>query len=122
MGSHPANLALRFLLEMTALAAMGFWGWQLGEGLVRYVFASVTIIAASALWGVFAVPGDPSRSGSAPVAVSGMIRLAIEATFFAFGTWAVYQWGGRTLGIVFAVALVGHYAISYDRIAWLLRA
>ena len=28
MGSHPLNLALRFLLELVAIGAVGFWGWR----------------------------------------------------------------------------------------------
>jgi hypothetical protein len=122
MGSHPANLAIRFLLELTALVAMGIWGWHQSGSLSRYVFALLTPIAAATMWGVFAVPGDPSRSGTAPVAVPGALRLGIEALFFAFGAWALYQSGSQILGIILAVAVAAHYAASYDRIGWLLRA
>jgi hypothetical protein len=27
MSKNPANLALRFVLELAALAALGYWGW-----------------------------------------------------------------------------------------------
>jgi hypothetical protein len=122
MGSHPANLAVRFFLELAALVAMGFWAWRQGEGTTRYVFAVLVPLAAAALWGIFAVPGDPSRSGSAPVAVPGALRLGIEATFFAFAVWALYQLGTIALALTMAAALAVHYAVSYKRLAWLLRA
>jgi Protein of unknown function (DUF2568) len=30
-----ANLGLRFLLELGALAAVGYWGWQTADGVFR---------------------------------------------------------------------------------------
>ena len=122
MSSHPANLAIRFFLEVAALVAMGFWAWRQGEGTTRYVYAALVPLAAAALWGIFAVPGDPSRSGSAPVAVAGTLRLGIEVAFFAFAVWALYQLGSTTLAIMLAAAVTVHYAVSYERLAWLLRA
>jgi hypothetical protein len=38
MSTNPINLAVRFLLELSALFAMGLWGWQQGEGLIRYLY------------------------------------------------------------------------------------
>ena len=35
MGSHPINLAARFLLELGALLGFARWGWTLGDGFVR---------------------------------------------------------------------------------------
>lgn len=122
MGSHPANLALRFFLELAARVAMGVWAWRQGEGATSYVFAALVPLAAAALWGIFAVPGDPSRSGSAPVAVPGAVRLGIEAAFFAFAVWALLQLGSISLAVTMMVALAVHYAVSHGRVAWLLRA
>lgn len=122
MGFHPANLAIRFLLELSALVAMGFWGWQHSDGPARYVFALLLPLAAVAVWGIFAVPGDRSRSGKAPVAVSGAVRLGVEAAFFGFAVFALYKLGSKPLSAILAATVAIHYAASYDRIAWLLRA
>lgn len=122
MGFHPANLAIRFLLELSALAAIGFWGWRQGEGPQRYAFALLVPLVAAAAWGVLAVPGDRSRSGRAPVAVPGIVRLGVEAAFFAFAVFALYQVGGGPVSAILAVAVLVHYAASYDRVGWLLRA
>jgi hypothetical protein len=91
MGAHPANLVIRFILEMTALFAMGYWGWQQREDLVRYLLAVLVPLVAASLWGLFAVPGDASRSGRAPVAVSGPVRLVVEVAFFTFGVFTAHQ-------------------------------
>jgi hypothetical protein len=122
MGSHPANLAVRFFLELAALVVMAFWGSRQGAGITRYVFAILVPLAAAALWGTFAVPGDPSRSGSALIAVPGGLRLGIEAAFFTFAVWALYQLGHIALARTMTAVLAVHYAVSYDRLAWLLRS
>lgn len=36
---HPANQALRFLLEIAALLAFAVRGWRTGAGPVRYLLA-----------------------------------------------------------------------------------
>ena len=122
MGAHPANLVMRFVLEMTALFAMGYWGWQQQEDLIRYLFAVVVPLGAASLWGLFAVPGDPSRSGKALVEVSGAVRFVVEAAFFTFGVLTAYQAVNPVLAVILAVGIAIHYAVSYDRVSWLLRA
>ncbi len=121
MGSHPINLALRFLLEMIGLVALGVWGWGQGEGLFRFVLGLGLPVLAAVLWGTFAVPEDPSRSGKAPVQVSGVVRLLLEFGFFAAATAALFFVGGPLVALIFGLIVLLHYAISYDRILWLVR-
>lgn len=78
MGSHPVNLAPRFLLELAALLALGIWEWQQSESWLRFVLVLAVPIIAAAIWGTLNVPHDPSRSGAAPVVVPGVLRLDIE--------------------------------------------
>jgi hypothetical protein len=49
-----------------------------------------------------------------------MLRLALEALFFAFALWGLYRTGATTLSWIFGSAILVHYAVSYDRIFWLL--
>lgn len=121
MGSHPLNLAVRLVLEIAALFSMALWGWSQADGWVRFVLAAVIPMGAAILWGTFAVPDDPSRSGKAPIAVPGIARLAIEAVVFLGGVLAVLDLGYATAGWALGIVAVIHYAISYDRIAWLIR-
>ena len=119
MGSHPANLALRFLLELAALVGVGFLGYLLSFGWPRFLLAAALPIAAAAIWGTFAVPDDPSRSGSAPVPVAGWVRLLIEATVLGLGI-AGLATASRTVALVVMASVIGHYLLSLDRIRWLL--
>ena len=121
MGTNPINLAVRFILELTALFAFGYWGWSQHEGGMRFILAIGLPILAMVLWGTFAVLDDPSRSGLAPVPVPGIIRLALELAFFALATWAFFASGRSNWGTIFGIVVFVHYLISYDRIAWLLK-
>ena len=121
MGSNPINLALRFILELAALYAMGYWGWTQHEGWMRFALVLGLPLLAAALWGTFAVPNDPSRSGKAPVPVPGIIRLLLELAFFALATWFLFDAGQPSWGRILGIAVLTHYLISYDRIGWLLK-
>jgi hypothetical protein len=90
MGSHPPNLALRFLLEMAALVAIGYWGFDQHSGIWRFVIGIGGPMLAAVLWGTFAA-------------------------------WALYDAGSTLLAELQAGITIVHYALSYDRVAWLLR-
>lgn len=119
MGSHPINLAWRFLLELFALGAMGYWGWTGHDGLARWLWAIGLPLATAVLWGTFAVPNDPSRSGQAPIPTPSIIRLLLELAIFAIAVIVLRLSQHGTLSMVLAVMVLIHYALSYDRILWL---
>lgn len=118
MSGHPLNLALRFLLELAALLAMGVWGWYKGEGWLRFVLAVGIPILAAVLWAVFRVPGDP---GPAPVAVPGWVRLLFEIALFAFSVWALSDAGLIYPAWALGVTAALHYLSSFDRVLWMLK-
>lgn len=118
---HPANLALRFILEIAALGGFGVLAWTLTTGAWRVVAVIIAVCSAMALWGIFAVPDDPSRSGNAPIPVSGLVRLSLECALF-FGGALSFHWSGFSLaGAVFSLLVVVHYALSGARLVWLLQ-
>jgi hypothetical protein len=121
VGSHPANLLLRFVLELAALATFAWWGYRLDHLIFRWVLAVALPIAAAALWAVFAVPGDPSRSGRTVVATAGRLRLLGELAFFGAAVAALWHRCESILAVTLGAAVLLHHAASYDRIAWLLR-
>ena len=121
MSLNMINLAVRFALEIGALVAMGSWGWAQSSSWTRYPLAIGVPLLAAVLWGTFAVPDDPSRSGRAPVPVSGMVRLGLELIFFGFATWSLYRLGAKQLSVVFGGIAAAHHLLSYDRISWLLK-
>ena len=121
MGSHPINLAIRFLLEVSALLAMGLWGWRQSEGWLRFVLAFGIPLIMAVVWGTFAVPNDPSRSGEALIAVPGILRLVIELAIFAFAIWALYDLEYTRISLILGIIVALHYIASYDRILWLVK-
>jgi len=121
MGSHPINLAIRFLLEIIALISIGAWGWSKADGINRYLLAIGLPILIGIVWGVFAVPNDPSRSGKTVVVTSGIVRLVIEFLIFTIATFAIFNTGQQKIGYAFALIVIIHYVISYDRVLWLLK-
>ena len=121
MSSNPLNLALRFVLEIAALFALGYWGWTQHEGLWRFVWSIGLVVLAAVIWGTFAVPGDPSRSGNAPVQVPGAVRFVIEMVLFTAGTWAFIAAGQPIWGAALGILTLIHYVLSYDRVIWLFK-
>lgn len=120
MGYHPLNLGLRFLLEVGGFAAFVVWGHRLVDGAWGWVLGVGVGVGAFVVWAVFNVPDDESRSGEAPVPVPGWVRLGIEAAYFGLAVWALAAVDRMEWAVGFGTLVVLHYAISWDRIGWLL--
>ena len=113
-----ANLALHFVLEICALAALVDWGFETSVTLAGKLLLGVVLpTAAAAAWGTFRVPGDP---GSAPVAIPGVLRLLLELAFFGGAAAGLAGAGHTTLTWVFGIVTLINYALMYERIRWLL--
>ena len=89
---------------------------------MRFVYAIGLPLLAACLWGVFAVPDDPSRSGETVIATPGWARLLLEFVFFAASAASLYAVGARLAAGLFGIAVIVHYAVSWERVLWLLRA
>jgi hypothetical protein len=116
-----AQASLRFALELIAWGAPAWWAASLFEGTVAsWVAGAAGLLVSMGLWVTFNVPGDPSRSGEAPVPVSGRVRLAVEYLVFGGGAAALVGVGESGVAVVFAV-LVAFHTVGYrERIGWLL--
>lgn len=121
MGSHPTNLLLRFCLELAALGAYGWWGYQVDHPLWRWVLMIAVPGTAALLWVTFAVTDDPSRSGKTVIETPGWARLLLELCFFGGAVAALYHRGATTSALGTGALVVVHYALSYDRVGWLLK-
>lgn len=93
-----ANLALRFILELCALAALGYWGFRTGNGgFVKIVLGIGAPVIAAIVWGLFVSPkatydiGDPAR-------------LAVEIAVFGSASVALYYSTQINLCLIFVVA------------------
>jgi hypothetical protein len=121
MSQNPLNLAVRFLLEMGALVALGYWGWQTGTGVLRYLLTLGVPLLAAIGWGSFRTPNEPHHPTHATVPIPGWLRLLYETIFFGGAAWGLFATGATTMAWIFTVVVVIHYALSYDRVAWLLQ-
>lgn len=96
---RPANLAVKFLLELAAFAAFCYWGARTGTGVAAVVLAIVTPAAAVAVWSVFAAPRAKRRL---PLTA----RAPLELGVFALGAVALAAAGAAVLAIIFAVVAI----------------
>jgi hypothetical protein len=66
---HWANLTVAFLLELCALAALGYWGFRTASGPAAKAALGIGApLLAAVLWGLFAAPRAPV---SIPLASGG---------------------------------------------------
>lgn len=121
MAKHPLNMAVRFLLELVAIFIVSFWGYHHSENVPGILYAILLPIGFVLLWGIFAVPGDPSRSGKTVVKTPGLIRLLLELFLFTAATYMMYDLGYSNVWWVFGCIVLIHYSISYERVRWLLK-
>lgn len=85
-----ANLALRFLLELCALAALGYWGFQAGQSLVvKIALAIISPLLAAVIWGMFVAP-KASVPVSTPVWL--LLQLAIFGLAVLVNSLLLYLW------------------------------
>ena len=120
MKMNPLNLALRFLLEISALVIFGIWSWHQFTNWPRFPVAILIPAFAASVWGIFAVPDDPSRSGKTVIAVHGILRLLLEFSFFGFAIFALSQLNYFRLAIIYSLVILAHNLVSYKRNLWLL--
>jgi hypothetical protein len=121
MSKNPLNLALRFLLELSAIATFGAWGYSLAQGGMRILMALLFPVLFAGVWGVFAVRNDPSRSGKTVVQTPGPVRLILELSLFGVAAWMLFDLGLSLPAWIFSGLVLAHYLISWDRMAWLLK-
>jgi hypothetical protein len=85
----PWQLAIRFGLEVASLIAMGRYAGTFFRGPWSPLAAWGVPGTVALHWVTFAVKGDPSRAGNAPIPVPGPLRLALELAVFGGGAAAL---------------------------------
>ena len=115
------NLILRFLLETVAFISPAFYIASITSSYLSIILPILTTLTLAAIWGIFAVPNDPSRSGKTVVKTPGWIRLILEQCIFTFGAYCIWQLGYETTAWVFLGVVVVHNLMFWERNAWLVR-
>lgn len=118
MNTHPINLLIRFLLELSMLAIIAWWGYHRFPGWQGVAAAIAFPLLAAILWAVFRIPNDPRP---APVPTAGPLRLLLEWALFAWAVWALEDLGQNTGAWFLAGILAAHYFVSYDRTVSMLQ-
>jgi hypothetical protein len=119
---HPANLLLRFALEIVALVGVGQWAWQKFDGSLRYLAGIGLPLLLYLAWGAFKTPGEPGPgSRRVLLPIPGRARILFEAVWFLFAVGCMFASGNPILGVSVALALLLHYFWSAERVVWLWR-
>jgi hypothetical protein len=90
-----ANLVVRFLLELSALAATAYWGFSTASGVTQWVLGLGAPALVAVVWGLFVSP-------KAKVEVRHPAQFAIELLVFAAAAVALVAADQLVLGIVLA--------------------
>jgi hypothetical protein len=101
-----ANYVLRFFLELAALAALAYWGFEEFAGLGQWVVGLGAPLVAASTWGMFMSP-KASRPTVDPV------RLAIEFLVFGSGVAALFAADAPVLAVVLAVLAALHLVLTF---------
>ena len=102
-----ANLALAFLLELAALVAFAYWGFQAGGGgLLRWVLGIGTPILAAVLWGIWEAPKSARR-------LRGVPYLIFKIAFFALAAVALLMADRAVWGLALAVLTAINIGLGY---------
>jgi hypothetical protein len=108
----PAVLAVRFVLELALLAAVGWWGTQAVAGWPGVALGLGLVVLVAAIWGAVVSP-------RARVRAPGRIRVAVEVALFGLAGLALASvgqtwWGVALLladvAVLVALALLGRRA------------
>jgi hypothetical protein len=99
------NLAVAFLVEIAALVAFAWWGFQLSAaGWVRVLVGIGLPLVTAVVWGLVLSPRARFKPPTAT-------KLVLKAIVFGAATAAIIASGGLVLGIVFAVIVVANTAL-----------
>ena len=107
--AKPANLAVRFFLELCALGTLGYWGFVVGGNPVTKLALGLgTPLLAAVVWGLFVAP-------KAAIPLNMPQRLLPKALVFGSAAAALYGLGHPLLAVCFlALAVVNRVLV----LAW----
>jgi hypothetical protein len=103
---RPANDALRFVLELCALAALAYWGFRTASGAWQWVLGIGAPLAMAVVWGRFMSPKAAQR-------LDDPARLVAEVVIFGAAAAALADAGQRALANAFAVAVGVHLTLTF---------
>jgi hypothetical protein len=104
--ARGTNATLRFVLELCALAALGYWGFGTTDGALQWLLGLGAPVAFALAWGAFAAPKAPYR-------LQDPARLVFEAVVFALAAAALAQAGQPVLAGIFVVVVAFNIVLMF---------
>jgi Protein of unknown function (DUF2568) len=95
-GLKAANLGLKFVLELAAIAAFAYWGASHSPVVLAVILAVALPALFIAAWGVWAAPRSRRR-------LPRETRVPFELSCFALAAVALIAAGATAAGIAFGV-------------------
>lgn len=101
---QSANLVVRFGIELAALAALGWWGWNAGNSqLAKLSLAAALPVAAATLWALFASTGSSEQ-------VSDVVHVGVQILVLGTAIIALYQMR-HSLALSFGAVTIANAAL-----------
>ncbi|MFY0758886.1 YrdB family protein [Metabacillus dongyingensis] len=102
-----AVLSILFLLELSALMAFMYWGFQIDKGiLIKIVFGLGTPVLVAIIWGTFIAP-----KASLPVSVP--VRIFLQLLIFSLAAVALYCSEKSMLATIFFIVVLIDMTLMY---------
>jgi hypothetical protein len=93
------NLAVRFLLELCMLVAVGYWGFETRSGAMRIVLGIGLPVLLIVTWSLFVAP-------KAVYPLRGIPHIVVSLILLSLGALALFASGRASLGWAYVVILV----------------
>ena len=103
---RAANDGLRFFLELSALAAVAYWGWSEHDGVLRWVLVVAAPLAIALVWGRWVAP--KARHPAADPA-----RLGLEVLVFGSAVAALFAADEPLQAAILGAAAVLHLGLTF---------
>jgi hypothetical protein len=101
------NATLAFVLELGVLAALGYWGWTLGPGLLARIGLLIGLpLLAILVWGMWGAPRSKWQ-------LQGLWFLLLRIVFFSSAVVALTNASQYTMGVIFALLTVLFLVLTY---------
>lgn len=97
---QSANLALAFILELCAVVALGYWGFQTGDStLVKWLLGIGAPVLLIVIWGGWLAPKSTRR-------LRPPVLHIVKLIVFGTAAFALYRADQPTLALIFAIVMV----------------
>ena len=104
---QSANLLLRFLLELSALGALGYWGFHSTTGLLgRLALGIGAPLVAAVIWAIFVSP-----NASVPLSTPGW--LLVQGGVFGAAMVGLMSSGRTSTALVLGLLVTINGALMY---------